>query len=90
MWGQLGIGGTRAGKRSSRAQKMLGSSRVPAVGLPEESANSWSMPLRLALASKSDTELLEYALARVALEDDFGLKLIARQGRVPRDLDLEF
>src|SRR5437588_5829207 len=27
---------------------------------------------------QSDTELLEYALARVAMEDDFGLKLIAR------------
>jgi hypothetical protein len=39
---------------------------------------------------KTDTELLEYALARVALEDDFGEKLIAREGRVPGDLDLEF
>ena len=38
----------------------------------------------------SDTELLEYALARVALEDDFGRKLIAREGNVPQDLDLEF
>jgi hypothetical protein len=39
---------------------------------------------------KSDTELLEYALACVALEDDFGQKLLARRGRVPKDLDLEF
>src|ERR1700687_1878028 len=39
---------------------------------------------------ESDTELLEYALARVALEDDFGPKLIAREGRVPQDIDLEF
>jgi hypothetical protein len=39
---------------------------------------------------KSDTELLEYALARVALEDDFGSKLIARKGRIPKDLDLEY
>ena len=39
---------------------------------------------------ESDTELLEYALARVALEDDFGQKLIAREGRLPRDIDLEF
>jgi hypothetical protein len=39
---------------------------------------------------KSDTELLEYALARVALEDDFVPKLFAREGRVSRDLDLEF
>ena len=38
----------------------------------------------------SDTELLEYALARVALEDDFGAKLSAREGRVPPDIDLEF
>jgi hypothetical protein len=39
---------------------------------------------------KSDTDLLEYALARVALEDDFGQKLMAREGRLPPDLDLEF
>jgi hypothetical protein len=39
---------------------------------------------------KSDTALLEYALACVALEDDFGQKLLARRGRVPKDIDLEF
>jgi hypothetical protein len=39
---------------------------------------------------KSDTDLLEYALAQVALEDDFGQKLIAREGRVPQDIQLEF
>ena len=38
----------------------------------------------------SDTDLLEYALAKVALEDDFGAKLVARAGRIPKDLDLEF
>ena len=38
----------------------------------------------------SDTELLEYALAKVALEDDFGTKLVQRKGRVAKDLDLEF
>ena len=37
----------------------------------------------------SDTELLEYALARVAIEDDFGAKLLTQKGRVPADLDLE-
>lgn len=35
-------------------------------------------------------ELLEYALAKVALEDDFADKLLAREGRVSRDVDLEF
>jgi hypothetical protein len=37
-----------------------------------------------------DTESLECALATGALEDGFGRKLIAREGRVPRDIDLEF
>jgi hypothetical protein len=38
----------------------------------------------------SDTELLEYALAAVALEDDFGTKLLRREGCIPKDIDLEF
>ena len=39
---------------------------------------------------RSDTALLEYALAQVALEDDFWRKLWARRGTIPPDLDLEF
>ena len=38
----------------------------------------------------STTEVLEYALAKVALEDDFGERLLALKGTVPPDLDLEF
>jgi len=30
------------------------------------------------------TDLLTYALARIAVEDDFGERLISRKGRVPR------
>lgn len=36
----------------------------------------------------SDTELLELALSRLALEDDFGARLVARKGSLPPDLDL--
>lgn len=36
----------------------------------------------------SQTELLEYALSKVALEDDFGKKLLARKGSVPDDVAL--
>ena len=39
---------------------------------------------------RSDTDLLEYALAQVALEDDFWQKLLSLEGTVPRDIDLEF
>lgn len=38
----------------------------------------------------SDTELIELALSRMALEDDFGSRLLRRSGSVPADLDLEF
>jgi hypothetical protein len=56
-----------------------------------------SLPIRrdlLAAAKKksgiaSNTELLEYALAKVALEDDFGTKLVRRKGRIAQDIDLE-
>lgn len=36
------------------------------------------------------SDLLEYALAKVALEDDFAEKLLALEGSVSRDVDLEF
>ncbi|PPQ36083.1 hypothetical protein SAMN06265338_1185 [Rhodoblastus acidophilus] len=38
----------------------------------------------------SDTDLIELALSRLALEDDFGVKLLRREGSVPKGLDLEF
>jgi hypothetical protein len=37
---------------------------------------------------RSQTELLEYALAKVALEDDYGAKLLAMSGTVPDDVEL--
>ena len=38
----------------------------------------------------SETALLEYALAKVALEDDFGDLFARLRGSVSRDVDLEF
>jgi len=38
---------------------------------------------------QSDSELLLYALSKVALEDDFGSQLLARKGSVPRDVALD-
>src|SRR5882757_8767641 len=36
----------------------------------------------------SDTELLELALSRLALDDDFGARLVRRKGKIPADIDL--
>lgn len=44
-----------------------------------------------AAAAKSGlrgTELIDYALAKVALEDDFAERLLALKGTIPRDVDL--
>lgn len=46
-----------------------------------------------AAAAKSGldgSELLEYALAKVALEDSFVETLLSLKGSIPRDIDLEF
>jgi hypothetical protein len=37
----------------------------------------------------STTDLVEYALAKVALEDDFGAKLVARKGLIPNDIEFD-
>ncbi len=37
---------------------------------------------------ESDTELLEYALSKVALEDDYGARLLARRGKIADDVEL--
>ncbi len=37
---------------------------------------------------RSQTKLLEYALAKVAMEDDYGAKLLEMKGSVPDDVEL--
>ena len=68
-----------------------------AVGLLGEAKDtrlSGRVPAGLIEAAKkrahvsSDTELLELALARMALEDDFGARLVRRKGSVPANIDL--
>ena len=38
----------------------------------------------------SETALLEYALAKVAIEDDFGERFARLRGSVSQDVELEF
>jgi hypothetical protein len=83
----------------ARARNRLVLDHARAAGLlgPAKSARlSGRVPASLIEAAKqrahvaSDTELLELALARLALEDDFGARLARRKGSVPPDIDLEF
>jgi len=45
---------------------------------------------RLRTGIKSDSKLIEAALASVAVADDFGEWLISQRGTLNPDLDLEF
>ncbi|MER9016633.1 MULTISPECIES: hypothetical protein [unclassified Mesorhizobium] len=71
--------------------------RAKAAGLLGAAKNtrlSARVPAELIEAAKkrahvtSDTELLELALSRLALEDDFGARLVGRKGSIPADIDL--
>jgi hypothetical protein len=65
------------------------------LGSAKSARLSGRVPASLIEAAKqrahvaSDTELLELALACLALEDDFGARLVRRKGSVPPDIDLE-
>jgi hypothetical protein len=67
---------------------------VGLLGAAKNTRLSGRVPAGLVKAAKkrahvsSDTELLELALSRLALEDDFGARLVRRKGSVPADIDL--
>jgi hypothetical protein len=63
------------------AAGLLGGERTP-VGARVPKALLEAAKARANLTST--TELIEYALSRVALEDDFGGRLLALKGTVPR------
>jgi len=64
------------------------------LGTTKDARLSGRVSARLIEAAKerahvsSDTELLEIALSRLVLEDNFGARLIRRKGSVPAELDL--
>ncbi len=64
------------------------------LGTVKNTRLSGRVPSELIEAAKkrahvnSDTELLELALSRLALEDDFGARLVRRKGTISQDLDL--
>lgn len=81
---------------SSRRRRVLDSARQLGLLDGENGRIGARIRLDLVAAAKeksgivSDTELLEYALAKVAIEDDFGTRLVRRKGRVAKEIDLEF
>jgi hypothetical protein len=78
----------RATLESARAAGLLGgvkSARVAARVSAELVAAA-----KKSAGVSSDTDVIEVALAKLALEDDFGAKLARNKGAIPRELDIEF
>src|SRR3954454_20532028 len=82
----------------ARIRNRLAFAQAKAAGLLGTAKNarlSGRVPTRLLEAAKrsahvgSDTELLELALSRLALEDEFGARLVHRKCSIPADIDLE-
>lgn len=77
----------RAALESARVAGLLGGARSARV--------AGRVPAGLVAAAKksaglsSDTDLIEVALARLALEDDFGANLVRDKGTLSRDIDIE-
>lgn len=78
----------RAALEFARAAGLLGGAKSARV--------AGRVPAELVAAAKksaglsSDTDLIEVALAKLAMEDDFGAKLVRDKGGLPRDVDVEF
>ena len=78
----------RATLDSARAAGLLGDAKDARVAGRVSSELVAAAKKRAGLAS--DTDVIEIALARLALEDDFGARLVRNKGSVSRELDIEF
>jgi len=79
----------------ARRRSVVAAAKAAGLMAGDNGALGARIPHRLVAEAKersgisSTTELVEYALAKVALEDDFGRKLVARKGTIPADIKLE-
>jgi hypothetical protein len=77
----------RATLDSARAAGLLGDAKDARIAGRVSSGLVAAAKKRSGLSS--DTDVIEIALARLALEDDFGARLVRNKGSVPRDFDIE-
>jgi hypothetical protein len=82
-------------RRPDRRSSVLGAAEANGWTGARDKTIGGRVPSALLQAAKdrsgirSDSELLIYALSKVALEDDFGLTLLSLKGSVPKDVALD-
>lgn len=77
---------SRAKLAQARAAGMLGETKDTRIA--SRVSSDLLAAARRRSGSNSDSEVIEIALVTLALEDDFGDKLVRRKGTVPDDLEL--
>lgn len=81
---------------SERVRKTMSAALAAGLtsGVKAKKVNSRSYEKLFAAATRKtglgESALIDYALAKIVLEDDFGEQLLALKGSVPRDIDLAF
>jgi hypothetical protein len=81
--------------RPDRSASMLSAARQQGLIGTKDRTIGGRVPSVLVEAAKArsgiqtDSELLLYALSKVALEDDFGPRLLDLKGSIPRDVTLD-
>jgi hypothetical protein len=84
-----------AAPQPDRRARLLATAREHGLIGTKDRTIGGRVPTALVEAAKarsgvqSDSELLLYALSKVALEDDFGARLLALKGGVPKDVVLD-
>jgi len=77
----------RATLESARAAGLLGA--VKNARLAGRVSAALVAAAKKSSGLSSDTDVIEVALAKLALEDEFGSKLVRNKGTIPRELDIE-
>jgi len=77
----------RAALESARSAGLLGTGKNARVAGRVSSALVAAAKRSAGLSSDSD--VIEVALAKLALEDDFGARLVRNKGSIPRELAIE-
>jgi hypothetical protein len=96
MKSSASVGQSRKALAAMRNQATLESARAAGLLGAKNARVAGRVSAELVAAAKksaglsSDTDLIEMALAKLALEDDFGAKLVRNKGSVARQFDVEF
>jgi hypothetical protein len=67
-----------------------GQKRAPGARIVRRASSGLTAAAKKRVGASSDPDFIEIVPLALALEDNFGAKLVRRKGIVPQDIDLSF